>query len=223
MNKKYPLHDRAKRICSVIARVGKRFSTSEEYWQKRYKSGGNSGAGSYLKLARFKAEVLNQFIHDNKVNSVIEFGSGDGSQLKLGEYPPYIGFDVSSDAISLCRENFVADASKHFKLVSEYRGEVAELSLSLDVIYHLVEDEVFEQYMSRLFNSSSRYVIIYSSDHDEQERFQPPHVKHRRFSGWIDKNQSGWKLIEHIPNEYSLANVGKANGSSADFFIYERR
>lgn len=35
----------------------KKFSTSDQYWEKRYANGGNSGSGSYSKLAEFKAEL----------------------------------------------------------------------------------------------------------------------------------------------------------------------
>ena len=42
---------------------------SREYWEKRYASGGNSGAGSYNYLAEFKAEILNNFVTENNINS----------------------------------------------------------------------------------------------------------------------------------------------------------
>lgn len=35
---------------------------SKNYWENRYKSGGNSGAGSYSNLAEFKAEIINEFV-----------------------------------------------------------------------------------------------------------------------------------------------------------------
>ena len=54
---------------------------SSKYWENRYKAGGNSGSGSYSNLAIFKAEIINSFVKDNKIESVIEFGCGDGQQL----------------------------------------------------------------------------------------------------------------------------------------------
>ena len=43
--------------------VGKiKFTTSKNYWEERYKTGGNSGAGSYDRLAKFKAQIINDFI-----------------------------------------------------------------------------------------------------------------------------------------------------------------
>ena len=44
---------------------------TSEYWENRYKKSGNSGAGSYGRLAEFKADVINNFIAENKITSVI--------------------------------------------------------------------------------------------------------------------------------------------------------
>jgi hypothetical protein len=41
--------------------------------------------------------------------------------------------------------------------------------LSLDVIYHLVETEMFDLHMIHLFQSASRFVIIYSTNFDESQ------------------------------------------------------
>jgi hypothetical protein len=60
-----------------------RFASSADYWERRYQKGGTSGAGSYNHLAEFKAEFLNAFVAEHHVASVIEFGSGDGAQLRL--------------------------------------------------------------------------------------------------------------------------------------------
>jgi hypothetical protein len=57
------------------------FKSSETYWIARYKRGGDSGRGSYGKLAQFKAGVINKFVEANKINTIIEFGCGDGNQL----------------------------------------------------------------------------------------------------------------------------------------------
>ena len=139
--------------------ASRRFQGSKKYWIQRYESGKSSGAGSYNKLAEFKAELLNGFVREHKISSVIEYGCGDGNQLTSAGYPAYIGFDVSPKAITLCRNAFHADSSKSFHLVDEYDGETAPLTISLDVIFHLVEDEIFEDYMRRLFDSSRRFVV----------------------------------------------------------------
>ncbi|MFT5219147.1 MAG: SAM-dependent methyltransferase [Planctomycetota bacterium] len=196
------------------------FPGSSEYWEKRYASGGNSGVGSYKNFAAFKAEILNAFVVKHDVKSVIEFGCGDGNQLLLANYAAYIGFDVSHTVIDSCKAKFLTDASKTFKQMAEYDGETADLSLSLDVIYHLVEDDIFENYMRALFKSANRYVIIYASDSEENEGYEGTHVRHRKFTKWIKENISNCKLIQHIANKYPYEG-DYTRGSFADFYVYE--
>ena len=197
------------------------FPGTEEYWEERYAGGGNSGCGSGGKLAEFKAEVINLFVDEHGIQTVIEFGCGDGNHISLANYPTYLGLDVSATAISLCREKFASDKSKAFKLMREYEGEEAELALSLDVIYHLVEDDLFEKYMHSLFSAAEVYVLIYSSDTDDNKGFEGSYVKHRKFTGWVSENVRGWDLTLHIPNRYPYQGNWREE-SFADFFIYEK-
>lgn len=202
----------------------KGFPGSKAYWEDRYVKGGTSGAGSYNRLARFKAEVINEFVRDRRLESVIEFGSGDGNQLRLANYKHYVGFDVSATAIEACRSAFAGDASKAFKLTDEYAGETADLTLSLDVIYHLVEDPVFELYMGRLFDSAKKFVIIYSSnDASLNERYGGGHVRHRTFTEWVSKNSTGWIPLGHLPNKYPYRDADPDETSFADFYFFERQ
>ncbi|MCL2029143.1 MAG: class I SAM-dependent methyltransferase [Deltaproteobacteria bacterium] len=194
--------------------------SSTEYWEKRYKEGGNSGAGSYGRLAAFKAEVINKFIVEREIGKVMEFGCGDGNQLSLLKIKKYIGYDVSPTTIANLKRKFKDEArKKSFYLVSNYDGGRAELILSLDVIFHLVEDAVFEEYMTRLFKAGEKYVIIYSSDQEPQE-VMAPHFRHRQFSKWVTQNCPTWKLIEEIKNPYSFDQAAPNETSTADFKIY---
>ncbi|MDF1562231.1 MAG: class I SAM-dependent methyltransferase [Deltaproteobacteria bacterium] len=198
-----------------------RFRGSARYWEQRYASEGTSGAGSYGEFARFKAGVLNAFVAEHQVQSVMEFGCGDGNQLRLAEYPTYRGFDVSLTAVERCREIFSSDPSKSFALLSDYQGEQAELVLSLDVIYHLVEDEVFEAHLRTLFAAALRHVIVFSSDVDKPD-FGNDHVRYRRFTPWVETHAPEWSLIERIENPIPYANDVET-GTRAHFFVYGRR
>jgi hypothetical protein len=206
----------------LLVRIRPDSFKSSNYWDQRYKTGGNSGPGSYNRLAEFKANFLNEFVDKNQITSVIEFGSGDGSQLKLARYPKYIGADVSSTAVDMCRSIFAGDPSKTFFQSDALKpGTAAELSLSLDVIYHLVEDWVFEAYMGQLFASASRFVIVYSSNMSAPR--PATHVKHREFTKWVNQNQPAWLLQSTVPNLYPFDPADPVNTSFADFYIFERR
>jgi hypothetical protein len=199
----------------------KPFTGSRNFWVERYASGGNSGDGSYNKLAEFKAEIINGFVLQNNITTIIEYGCGDGNQLKLSKYPTYIGYDVSPQAISMCKELFIKDITKTFKMMEDYNNETAELTLSLDVIYHLVEENVFVDYMNRLFNSSVHFVIIYSSNTDVNPKGLSAFIKHRKFTNWIDYMKLDWKLMKFIPNKHPYRGDSRT-GSFADFFIYKK-
>ena len=62
--------------------------------------------GSYGHAAQAKTDFLNAFIGQNAIQSVVEFGCGDGNQLSSAEYPRYVGLDVSKTAIGMCRRRF---------------------------------------------------------------------------------------------------------------------
>jgi len=213
--------DLAKRIYWSLFARSRPFPGSAAYWEQRYSAGGNSGVGSYALFAQFKAEVLNTFVGTHHVDTVIDFGCGDGNQLTLATYPSYLGFDVSRTAISQCQARFKSDPHKAFRLMADYNGETADLALSLDVIYHLVEDAVFEHYMRKLFEASNRYVIIYASDSDDNRGNEGTHVRHRQFTKWVRENLSQWSLMEHLPNRYPYRGDYRT-GSFAEFFIYEK-
>ncbi|MGB8841023.1 MAG: class I SAM-dependent methyltransferase [Aliidongia sp.] len=199
-----------------------RFPGSSSYWEERYRAGGTSGAGSYGRLARFKAEILNDFVTQQNIASVAEFGCGDGAQLALAHYPNYVGIDVAASSIELCRERFAQDTTKRFHLAGELPAALAgfDLALSLDVIYHLVEDAVFNTYMTQLFAHSGRFVAIYASNTDRKT--DSPHVRHRQFSRWIDRNAPHWRLWRHVPNRYPFDPAEPDNSSFADFYFFHR-
>jgi SAM-dependent methyltransferase len=211
------------RVVALRRRLGElRFGNSSRYWEERYARGGNSGAGSYGRLALFKAEFLNDFVQRRAVQSVVELGCGDGHQLSLARYPSYLGFDVAPTAIELCAKRFAGDTSKRFVLHDSQREpapvRVAELALSLDVIYHLVEDEVFDAYMRHLFAAATRYVIIYASN--EEAPSPAPHVRHRRFTDWVKLHEPAWQVESHTPNRYPPSLTDGGETSFADFVVF---
>ncbi|MCE2483437.1 MAG: class I SAM-dependent methyltransferase [Alphaproteobacteria bacterium] len=132
---------------------------------------------------------------------MIEFGCGDGRQLRLAAYPSYLGLDVSPTAVQLCRRMSKGDKAKSFEELSRYGGETADLALSLDTIYHLVEDRVYHDYIARLMSAATRFVAIYSTNIDLIDEAGARHVRHRRFAAWIDRHASNWRLKANIPTD----------------------
>jgi SAM-dependent methyltransferase len=177
-----------------------------------------SGAGSCGRAAHFKADFLNEFVSEQRVSSVIEFGCGDGQQLALARYPAYIGLDVSRTAVDLCKRRFSNDPTKTFywldALQTSSLGDqfVADLTISLDVIYHLLEEEVYDIYLSNLFRASRRFVIVYSSDCNAPTRFK--HVRHRRFTSDVACRYPQFELVSKVKNPHR-------DDSFADFHVFK--
>ncbi|OIQ76317.1 hypothetical protein GALL_420020 [mine drainage metagenome] len=210
---------RIKKVAPAKARHD--FHGSTPYWEERYRAGGDSGTGSGGRLAEFKAEILNEFVASESIASVIEFGCGDGRQLLLARYPKYTGVDVSPTVIEKCRTLFRDNPVFSFVTTEAYQGETADLALSLDVIFHLIEDEVFNSYMSTLFDAALRYVIIYSSNFDSESAPNAPHFRNRQFTLWVAGHRPEWQLIRHIPNRYPFNGDGQET-SVSDFFIFAK-
>lgn len=210
-------------LLRFFSRIG--FKSSSSYWENRYASGGDSGAGSEGLLAQYKADFLNKFVEENAIESVIEFGCGDGRQLSHANYKKYIGLDVAETALQFCKNKFGDDPSKNFYLYNSFVDKAnfedhrAELSLSLDVIYHLIEDSVFEKYIADLFSSALHWVIIYSSNIDSTRA--KAHVRHRKFTDYVASNIQGWSLQQHVKNKYSYE-LANSQTSHADFFVYRK-
>ena len=191
------------------------------YWNQRYQSGGNSGAGSYGRLAKFKTDFINAFTRENNILDLLDFGCGDGSVMQKLTVPRYIGIDVSETALAHCRALVLNDCSRQFYLTSELAPtRRAALTLSMDVIYHLTEDTGFADYMETLFQTSTRYVIIYASNADAT--WSSPHVRHRRFTTHVEQNFPNWRLAAHLPNPYPFNPALPNETSFADFFIFTR-
>jgi SAM-dependent methyltransferase len=196
------------------------FAGSPYYWERRYAEGGTSGAGSYGRPAEFKAEWLNGFVQDRQVRSVIEFGCGDGHQLALARYPSYLGLDIAPSAIDMCRARFAGDMTKSFYLydtryfVDHARLFHADLALSLDVVFHLVEDLIFAQYLEHLFAAADSYVVVYAVDEDRPD--PAAHVRHRRFTPWVAERFPDWRLAEVVGNPH------EREGGVSSFHVFER-
>ncbi|WP_027001276.1 class I SAM-dependent methyltransferase [Hugenholtzia roseola] len=212
---------------TFLDKIKKLFSSnqafsSKQYWDSRYSLGGNSGAGSYGQIAEFKAQVVNDFVAKNAIQSVIDFGCGDGNQLQYAQYPHYIGIDVSPKAIEICKAKYKEDSSKSFEIHDEemVKNLKGDLTLSMEVIFHLVEDDVYFKYLSNLFESSTKYVCVYSTDYDLEKpkdinEQAVSHVRHRKFTNDVMRIFPHFKLIETVETPFEGRQASK-------FFFFEK-
>lgn len=233
MGYRLPGHRVAKASILQVEPAGldhKRHFDVTSYWDSRYTSNRDSGAGSYGRLARFKAQFLNRFVQEWEIGSVVEFGCGDGAQLSLAKYPKYVGLDISQAVVEKCRRRFEGDHSKRFE---HYNPECfdpvtcqAELALSLDVIYHLSNDRIYRQYLEHLFESAVRYVIVYSNS-DQSElpgvNESAAYIRFRDFLSDVERWFPGWSLVSAAANRFPYSVLNSEQTSFADFYVFQKR
>ncbi|MDR3155301.1 MAG: tetratricopeptide repeat protein [Deltaproteobacteria bacterium] len=199
---------------------------TSQYWNDRYMEGGNSGFGSYGRLADFKAETLNGFIAAHGISSMAELGCGDGNQLGLVRVGRYSGYDISPKAVEICADKYRHDPTKSFHVYDPLgpplaQTEQAELAVSLDVVYHLLEDDTYEAYMRDLFRLAGRFVAVYSNNTEKTEDYSQ-HIRCHKFTGWVERNLTEWVLCGYVPNPYPPDPIAALETSSADFYFFSR-
>lgn len=202
------------------------FVSSADYWRSNYAAGGTSGPGSYGALAQYKADTISRLLKVYGIKSVVEFGCGDGHQASLIDYPHYLGLDISIEAVDLCRCKLADRDQSSCELyrpgqAGSYRA-VADAAVSLDVIFHLVEDDVYEQYLADLFASATRYVILYTSDADDWHlESSTPEVRHRPVKRDIARFFKDWACIFEEDNPHKAFDSPNTS-SFARFTVYGR-
>ncbi|WP_300517900.1 class I SAM-dependent methyltransferase [Aliiroseovarius sp.] len=197
---------------------GRKFDNSGAYWLDRYEAGGTSGAGSYGRLAEYKARIINALVAEREIGSVVEIGCGDGNQCSLFDFANYTGVDISPKVVAEARTRFADRPGWEFHEADTFQtlGRPAEMSMSLDVIYHLVEDEVFDTYMRDLTDAAGKYLLVYASDHDAPAR--SPHVRHRAYSDWLAANAPEFELLQTWEHEFPMTSGGDKKETSFAFF-----
>jgi len=193
----------------------------KKYWNDRYSDGDTSGSGSYGVLSDFKANIINEFVSKNNIETVIDFGCGDGNQLKKTNYKKYLGLDVADSSIKICNDLFKNDKTKSFIKYNPmvfFNNEflLADLVLSLDVLYHIISEDEFVKTLEDIFSCAKKYIILYTSINGyKQYSYEVgTHIRHRDIITYLSKF-SNIKIIKVVPQQYK-------DLSCADFIFLEK-
>ena len=91
------------------------------------------------------------------------------------------------------------------------------MTMSLDVLYHLVDYNIWTTYLDNLFITSSNIVVIFASDIDVSPTAR--HVLFRRFTPYIEKHYKCWSIEPRISEPSSVV----SSRTTAQFYIYRRK
>jgi len=169
----------------------------KDYWEKRYATGGNSGAGSYNEEAKVKAQFINEIIKKYKIDSIMEYGCGDGNNLMLySKVRFYTGYDISPTSIELCRMNPNIRQTNHYFTSDLNKCDYnADMGMLLDILFHQVEDSDYNELLDLTFKIANHsFVLVYATNRDNNEN-SAPHVRHRKVKDDIAERYKEYELI----------------------------
>jgi glycosyltransferase involved in cell wall biosynthesis len=216
--------------------------SSGDHWELNYANGGNSGEGSEGVEARWKASVLNEFLERERIQSSVELGAGDGVTLSYTtKHKSYTGYDVSYTTVKNLRAKYRGAEGREFvhydggSLLEELGGRKWEMALSMEVIFHLVEDDVYYRYLENLFGMAEKWVVIMSSNCHEDIRLKgvlaqmrktgkwsggtctdpSAHVRHRAFLSDVLDRMDGWVFVDWQKQAYPEL-------CFSDFYFFKR-
>lgn len=195
---------------SRARRIG---ATSREYWEERYKAEGNSGDGSYGSNGQFKIDVLNTYFDKIQPLGVLDFGVGDFTYFSVftGRNFKFFGLDISPTKVVQLKHTFGENAEFSFATtIYDFDDALYDHAISLDVIFHLVEDSTYTNYINHITRLPIESIVIYSSNFNDNK--WELHVRHRRFVP--DILSRGFELIEYIPNP--------THSTDSDFYFFKR-
>lgn len=194
------------------------------YWDNRYATGGNSGSGSRGLLVQYKADVINQIVAENDIESILDLGCGDGTMLLLLGVDKYYGFDISPIVIGMCKKELEVSGITEFGVYNVDPLPTVDMAISMDVLFHITDMDALKSYLKDLFGHANKMVVIYAYDYDSSDKDKfSPHYKPVKFTSIIKEQHPEWMLSQHIENKFPVKEFGTAKGSYSDFYIYTPR
>jgi SAM-dependent methyltransferase len=162
------------------------------YWQERYLAGKGSGPSSRGDIAAAKTDRINRLL-DGTTRTVVDWGVGDGT-VAAGIYADrYLGVDITQAALDLAREACGPRPGWSWLLIDPHTPPPltvhADLALSLDVLFHLTDDQAYQTYLRLLFGSAPTALIRASN-------YEAPRDDHMRRRRWSVDIPAGWTVTE---------------------------
>jgi len=187
------------------------------YWEDRYRKGGTSGEGSIGEYRKWKWEIIDKYA--KSINDVIDVGCGDLSFWEGRNFPNhYTGIDISQTIIERNRKarpnlTFLCSSAEDYLNIG-----TARIVFCLDVLFHIMEDSVYEKVLSNLTRYSSDWIFIFTWSKNPSSTFQtrPSVAKNNMLQGRIKS------ALAHICDNSSDGIFQKYRRFDAYFAIFEK-
>jgi hypothetical protein len=164
------------------------------YWEGNYRKGGTSGPGSVGSLRQWKWENIVKY--SGPITEVIDVGCGDLSFWE-GKTPPsrYVGIDISQTIIDRNRERWPSSTFICSSADRTLELEQARIVFCLDVLFHIMDDGIYENILANLMRYSSEWIFVYT-------------WRKNPFASPIFRTRVAFSSILHGKIGLGLANVG---------------
>lgn len=156
-------------------------SEDKTYWDQRYETC-HSGIGSYGQWADFKLQRIKEI---SEVSSILDVGFGDLNMgVKIAQLFPrasYLGLDISETALQRAMVSKLVPRF-HFKLIeNSVFSHPSDLALCLDVLFHITQDEEYENMLKSLKRSWTKFLFLTVYKNECVNLPKRPHIKIREF------------------------------------------
>lgn len=177
------------------------------YWEQRYKNGGNSGEGSRGKHREWKWSILNKYI--NGIDNIVDVGCGDLAFMEGIDAINYTGIDISQTMVA---RNTKIKPEWNFILSSadiKIDGVKGDVVFCHDMLFHIMDDDIYEKILENLIAYSNEYISIFTWNKNPLRKWFRS-VEHDSYQFYRDFNKyipmfenAGFELIANCKSETS--------------------
>lgn len=175
------------------------------YWENRYKNGGNSGEGSRGNHKKWKWSILDKYIHE--IDNIVDVGCGDLAFMKGIDVINYTGIDISQTMINQNKTlkpkwDFICSSAD--VNINELKGDVV---FCHDMLFHILDDGVYKAILENLIEYSNNYISIYTWHSNPLNKWYKKQKKdsyqaYRDFNQYIPMFETaGFKLIANCKSD----------------------
>jgi SAM-dependent methyltransferase len=154
-----------------------------EFWENRYRLGGNSGAGSRGEEAAWKVGRVLDVVERHGIQTILDFGSGDGhvARALMDALPPhtrYQGIDIAPTAVQLGTQKALPNMRfQQGDFTAGFEGS-ADLVLCLDVLFHLSTPQKHQAAIEAICRSFRRVAVVAAWNERIVEEYQGSFAAH---------------------------------------------
>lgn len=132
----------------------------DEYWEMRYRKGGNSGAGSVGSIREWKWRVIEQYA--GEIDDVIDVGCGDLSFWKGRDCAKYFGLDASPTVIERDKRERPSWEFRVHRAEIPLEGIRARVVLCSDVLFHIMNDDDYKHILENICQYSREWLFVHT-------------------------------------------------------------